>query len=134
MESLDAFGERARAWIGQNLPEEGDTTLTDPELQAVVFDAGFAGIAFPKEYGGAGLTLQHQKVFFDTAAEMGRRVPAGYMVSIGMMAATLLDHGVRGAEAAPSPANPARRRRVDAAAVGAERRVRHGRRAHAAHA
>ena len=32
-------------------------------------------------------------MFFDTAAEMGRRVPAGYMVSIGMMAATLLDHG-----------------------------------------
>jgi alkylation response protein AidB-like acyl-CoA dehydrogenase len=92
MESLDAFGERARAWIGENLPEEGDETVADPELQAVVFDAGFAGIAFPKEYGGAGLTLQHQKVFFDTAGEMGRRVPSGYMVSIGMMAATLLDH------------------------------------------
>jgi alkylation response protein AidB-like acyl-CoA dehydrogenase len=93
MESLDAFGERARAWIAENLPEEGDNTIPDPELQAIVFDAGFAGIAFPKEYGGAGLTLQHQKVFFDTAGEIGRRVPGGYMVSIGMMAATLLDHG-----------------------------------------
>ena len=82
-----------RAWIDQNLPEEGDETLTDHELQQQIFDAGFAGIAFPKEYGGAGLTLQHQKVFFDTAGEMGRRVPSGYMVSIGMMAATLLDHG-----------------------------------------
>ncbi len=93
MESLEAFGERARAWIEQNLPNEGDETLTDHELQQQIFDAGYAGIAFPKEYGGAGLTLQHQKVFFDTAGEIGRRVPAGYMVSIGMMAATLLDHG-----------------------------------------
>jgi alkylation response protein AidB-like acyl-CoA dehydrogenase len=93
MESLDAFAERARAWISGNLPEAGDETLTDHELQQQVFDAGYAGIAFPKEYGGAGLSLQHQKVFFDTAEEMGRRVPAGYMVSIGMMAATLLDHG-----------------------------------------
>ena len=33
-----------------------------------------------------GSRSQHQKVFFDTAEEMGRRVPAGYMVSIGMMA------------------------------------------------
>jgi alkylation response protein AidB-like acyl-CoA dehydrogenase len=93
MESLEEFGERARAWIDRNLPNEGDETLTDHELQQQIFDAGYAGIAFPKEYGGAGLTLQHQKVFFDTAGEMGRRVPAGYMVSIGMMAATLLDHG-----------------------------------------
>ena len=62
MESLEAFAERARAWISENLPEAGDETITDHELQQQVFDAGFAGIAFPKEYGGAGLTLQHQKV------------------------------------------------------------------------
>jgi alkylation response protein AidB-like acyl-CoA dehydrogenase len=77
----------------ENLPEEGDESLTNHELQAKIFDAGLAGIAYPKEYGGVGLTLQHQKVFFDTAAELGRRVPGGYMVSIGMMGATLLDHG-----------------------------------------
>jgi alkylation response protein AidB-like acyl-CoA dehydrogenase len=92
MESLDAFGERARAWIEATLPSVGDATLSDLALQAVLFDAGFAGIAFPKEYGGAGLTLEHQKVFFDTAEELGKRVPAGFMVSIGMLAPTLLDH------------------------------------------
>jgi alkylation response protein AidB-like acyl-CoA dehydrogenase len=91
-ESLDAFGARARAWIEATLPPDGDTTLTDQELQAVLFDAGFAGIAFPKEYGGAGLTLEHQKVFFDTAEELAKRVPSGFMVSIGMLAPTLLDH------------------------------------------
>jgi alkylation response protein AidB-like acyl-CoA dehydrogenase len=92
MESLDAFRKRARAWAVEHLPEAGDATLTDKELQALLFDAGFAGIAFPREYGGAGLTLEHQKVFFDDACA-GRRVPDGFMVSIGMMAPTLLDHG-----------------------------------------
>ena len=62
------------------------------ELQALIFDAGFAGIAFPTEYGGGGLTLEHQKAFFDDACK-GRRTPSGYMVSIGMMGPTLLDHG-----------------------------------------
>src|SRR5262245_60067077 len=90
-ESLEAFGERARAWIEESLPEAGDSSLTDRELQAKIFDAGFAGIAFPKEYGGAGLTPQHQKVFFDAAARLGKRVPAGYMVSIGMLGPTLLE-------------------------------------------
>jgi alkylation response protein AidB-like acyl-CoA dehydrogenase len=92
MESLEKFEARATAWISNNLPDEGDETQTDRELQAVLFDAGFAGFAFPKEYGGAGLTLEHQKVFFDTAGKLGKRVPAGYMVSIGMLAPTLLDH------------------------------------------
>jgi alkylation response protein AidB-like acyl-CoA dehydrogenase len=91
-ESLSEFGGRARAWIAGNLPEEGDQSISDQELQAKIFDAGFAGIAFPKEYGGAGLTLDHQRVFFDTAGELGKRVPAGYMVSIGMLGPTLLEH------------------------------------------
>jgi alkylation response protein AidB-like acyl-CoA dehydrogenase len=92
MESHSEFGERARAWIADNLPEEGDQSISDYDLQAKIFDAGFAGIAFPKEYGGAGLTLDHQRVFFDTAGELGKRVPAGYMVSIGMLGPTLLEH------------------------------------------
>jgi alkylation response protein AidB-like acyl-CoA dehydrogenase len=92
MESLGTFGERARAWIEDNLPPADDQSLTDRELQAQIFDAGFAGIAFPKQYGGTGLTLEHQRVFFDTAGALGKRVPSGYMVSIGMLGPTLLEH------------------------------------------
>src|SRR5215475_10392726 len=92
MESLSEFGERARAWIAENLPEDGDGSITDKDLQAKIFDAGLAGIAFPKEYGGSGLTLDHQRVFFDIAGELGKRVPSGYMVSVGMLGPTLLEH------------------------------------------
>ena len=93
VETLEAFGARARAWIEANLPSWDDEEVASLELQHLLFDNGFAGIAFPREYGGAGLTLQHQKVFFDTAAELHRQVPSAFMVSIGMMAPTILDHG-----------------------------------------
>ncbi|MBW8825348.1 MAG: acyl-CoA dehydrogenase family protein [Acidobacteria bacterium] len=91
VETLDVFGSRARAWIEANLPSWDDDEVDSHTLQNLLFDNGFAGIAFPREYGGAGLTLAHQKVFYDTAAELRRQVPSTYMVSIGMMAPTILD-------------------------------------------
>ena len=93
LESLAAFDKRARSWIEANLPSWDDDEADSYELQRRLFDAGFAGIAFPAEYGGAGLTQQHQKVFFDAAAELRRQVPNVFLVSLGIMAPTVLDHG-----------------------------------------
>ena len=88
-----AFDRRARLWIEANLPSWDDDEVDSYELQRQMFDAGFAGIAFPAEYGGAGLTQQHQKVFFDAAADLRRQVPNVFLVSLGIMAPTVLDHG-----------------------------------------
>ncbi len=80
MEDLQSFRERARSFIRSNLrrvsPEElrysyarGDDELEltivkrDREVQRMLFDADLAGICFPREYGGQGLTPAHQKVF-----------------------------------------------------------------------
>ena len=93
VESVDAFDTRARAWIAVNLPSLDDEPVGNRALQHLIFDHGFAGIAFPTEYGGAGLTLEHQKVFFDAAADLHRQVPTAYSVSIGMLGPTILDHG-----------------------------------------
>jgi alkylation response protein AidB-like acyl-CoA dehydrogenase len=92
---LASFRARAQQWIHANLPPARDEPVDAHELQRLLFDAGFAGIAFPEEYGGAGLTLEHQKAFFDAAAEAQRQVPAGtwVTVSIGMLGPTVLDHG-----------------------------------------
>jgi alkylation response protein AidB-like acyl-CoA dehydrogenase len=92
METVGAFRERARNWLDRNLPATDDPTdVDDRALQNLLFDSGLAGIAFPVRYGGAGLTFEHQRAFFDEA--VGRRTPAGYGVSIGMLGATLLEHG-----------------------------------------
>jgi alkylation response protein AidB-like acyl-CoA dehydrogenase len=92
VEDLAGFRSRARIWIKKNLPKLDDPAeIDDRALQNEVFDAHFAGIAYPVQYGGAGLTFEHQRAFFAEAT--GHRVPMGFGVSIGMLGATLLDHG-----------------------------------------
>ncbi|MCW0214447.1 MAG: acyl-CoA dehydrogenase family protein [Pseudonocardia sp.] len=96
LESLDVFRDRARTFLAASMPRrtEGDGPVSmreAKELQAILFDGGFAGIAFPRRYGGAGLTLDHQTVFAEEAA--GYRMPTPLAVSVAMMAPTLLDHG-----------------------------------------
>jgi alkylation response protein AidB-like acyl-CoA dehydrogenase len=94
LESVASFRERARTFAKSTLPAAGAATMTMPEakvLQATIFDAGFAGIAVPREYGGAGLTLEHQEAWADEVES--RVVPTPLFVSLGMLAITLLDHG-----------------------------------------
>jgi alkylation response protein AidB-like acyl-CoA dehydrogenase len=107
-ESIESFRHRARQWLAANL-KRADTPLPlhfDPpyqrELQARLFDAGFAGIAFPRQYGGAGLTLEHQRVFAEESA--GYETPTAFDVSQGMLAPTLLEHGSEALKLAHLPA------------------------------
>ena len=79
MESVESFRERAREWLAANI-EKGATLGGDyrtgeteeeelaliaqaRELQKKYYEAGFAGICFPTEYGGQGLSPAHQRAF-----------------------------------------------------------------------
>ena len=77
LEDLASFRQRLRGWLKENMPPADPRPapyhqLSDPEelaqvahhreLQRMLQEAGFAGIIFPKEYGGAGLTPAHQEV------------------------------------------------------------------------
>ena len=60
--------------------------------QKLVFEAGFAGLAVPTQYGGQGLTAQHQRIFAQVASRYV--IDTGiFSVSIGMVLPTLLAHG-----------------------------------------
>jgi alkylation response protein AidB-like acyl-CoA dehydrogenase len=78
LESTDDFRARLRAWLPENMPvtsgrrelthiQDDETELAgvaeDRRLQRILFDGGFAGLCFPKEYGGQGLTPAHAEVF-----------------------------------------------------------------------
>ena len=97
-ESVEAFRARAARWIERDLPRWNDEHVETRDLQRLLFDHGFAGIAFPRAYGGAGLTLDHQKAFYDEATAQDRQVPTGNRVSIGMLGPTILDHGSEDAQ------------------------------------
>jgi alkylation response protein AidB-like acyl-CoA dehydrogenase len=80
---VEEFAASARAWITASMPpadpSAGHFFFTDAasrsdehdlariqrcrELQRLLFDAGFAGICVPREYGGQGLTAAHQFAF-----------------------------------------------------------------------
>ena len=74
-ESVEEFAARARNWLAENMPRidpdnppEADRGEEAPwlrarELQRMLWDGGFAGICFPREYGGLGLPIAYQKAF-----------------------------------------------------------------------
>ncbi|HXS86732.1 MAG TPA: acyl-CoA dehydrogenase family protein [Mycobacterium sp.] len=76
-ETIDEFRARARAWLAENMPpidpahppaahrDEERCWLRARELQKRLYDGGFAGICFPREYGGLGLGYEYQKAFND---------------------------------------------------------------------
>ena len=57
---------------------------------------GWAGVGWPKEWGGRGMTPIEQFVFFDESMRAGAPVP---MLTINSVAPTIMRYGSRGAEA-----------------------------------
>lgn len=73
----DAFRDEARTWIEENFPREPrprhGTAVRDYDLawQRKQFDGGWAGVSWPTEYGGRGLPLLHQMIWFEEYAKTG---------------------------------------------------------------
>ena len=71
---------------------EGGNLEAARTYQAALFDAGLAGITWPKEVGGQGLSNDHQRVFNEEAADF--EAPTGvYTIGLGMVIPTIVEHG-----------------------------------------
>jgi alkylation response protein AidB-like acyl-CoA dehydrogenase len=104
-ESVESFRLRARAWLAGNMPtldgadpwkghatSETDEALRAKMLQRKLYDGGFAGICYPREYGGQSLTPAHQKAFNEETS--GYEMPQLFNVpTLSIIAPTLLDFG-----------------------------------------
>ncbi|MFF5261686.1 acyl-CoA dehydrogenase family protein [Actinomadura viridis] len=94
MESIDSYRDRARTWLAEHAPRadiEADLEA-GRDFQARLHAAGFAGITWPAEYGGQGLTAEHERVFRDEA----KRYPlpaVPFAIGIGMAGPVLMDLG-----------------------------------------
>lgn len=69
MDSIEEFRSSVRSWLQDNAPRQ-DITSDIPAaraFQAALYDAGFVGINWPAEYGGAGLTDDHVQAFQEEA-------------------------------------------------------------------
>ncbi len=103
-QELEAYRLRARSWLAEHMPrlpegmdnwqmtQQDEMAIQARELQRTLFDGGFAGICFPAEYGGQGLTQAHQRAF--TQESMGYRMPTTFNVpTLTILAPTILDFG-----------------------------------------
>jgi len=103
-ETVEEFRSRARSWLAANMPrfEPGQAALLQRdaeaswqrarELQKTLYEGGFAGICFPREYGGLGLGYEYKKAF--DAESLGYETPLLLNVpSFAICCATILDIG-----------------------------------------
>jgi alkylation response protein AidB-like acyl-CoA dehydrogenase len=99
-ESVEELRVRARAWAAEHLKRRrGEPAGFGRErvegaqrLQQALFDAGLAGITWPPEYGGRGLTVAHMKALDEELN--GYETPYRELsVSVGIVGPTILELG-----------------------------------------
>jgi len=103
---LAEYAQEAEAWFAENKPGEQSFMLpltfmevgTDQqfeflrEWQRKVYEAGFLGAAWPKQYGGGGLTQAHQDIA--TTVMKNHNVPIMFnTIGLGWAGPLILDMG-----------------------------------------
>jgi alkylation response protein AidB-like acyl-CoA dehydrogenase len=99
------YRDQVRAWLAANLPSNweglGDGTSENmdqwiaflKDWQRKLYEAGWAGISWPKEYGGRGATINEQLIFTEEMALA--KAPNSMNVAIGieLVGPGIIHHG-----------------------------------------
>ena len=101
----EAFREEVRSWLKTNIPHDwearamGSADIPRPEAydamrawQRKVFDAGYIGLTWPKEYGGRGLTFLEEMVLHEEMA-LAKAPPVLNILGVGMAGPTIIAYG-----------------------------------------
>jgi alkylation response protein AidB-like acyl-CoA dehydrogenase len=97
------FRERVRSWLTANIPAAwkalGSTEVPRPEAyeflrtwQRTLFDGGFIGLTWPKEYGGQGLTFMEEMILHEEMA-VEKAPPMLNVLGVGMAGPTIIAYG-----------------------------------------
>jgi alkylation response protein AidB-like acyl-CoA dehydrogenase len=96
-----AFRKGLRGWITDNLPEgwrERGPTRGGMDAgiarawSKALYDAGYSGLTWPKEYGGQGAPYTHQAIFLEESARAETPEHIG-VIGLGMAGPTIIAHG-----------------------------------------
>ncbi|MEK7362757.1 MAG: acyl-CoA dehydrogenase family protein, partial [candidate division NC10 bacterium] len=101
----ESFRNEVRAWVKQNLPKEWTSrVISGPDVPRVeaykflrewqkrLFDAGFIGLTWPKEYGGRGLTFMEEFILHEEMA-LAKAPPVLNILGIAMAGPTIIAYG-----------------------------------------
>ena len=95
------FRDELRAWLASNVPEEWDEVREESleerfdflkSWQRKLYEAGWAGISWPKEYGGRGASLMQQVIFWQEMAQAGAP-PMANVLGLGIIGPTIIAFG-----------------------------------------
>ncbi len=98
-----AFRDEVRAWFAANVPKDWVKRRNAEESmearftylrawQRKMFDAGWAGVSWPKEYGGRGATLMEQVIFIEEMAR-AEAPPMANVLGLGLIGPTIIAYG-----------------------------------------
>lgn len=100
------FRDELRAWLAGNVPKDWDSRRGEPakaqsmeerfeflkKWQRKMYEAGWAGVSWPKEYGGRGASLMEQVIFWQELAQAGAP-PLANVLGLGLIGPTLIAFG-----------------------------------------
>src|SRR3989449_5442901 len=88
-----AFRDQARAWFSANVPRAELKTLAERRAwHRTMYDAGYVGMGWPKEYGGRGATPMQQAIAADEMARANAPAPINGL-GVGFIGPTIIIHG-----------------------------------------
>ncbi len=95
------FRDELRAWLSANAPKDWDDRREDSlqvrfdflkSWQRKLYEGGWAGISWPKEYGGRGASLMQQVIFWQEMARAGAP-PMANVLGLGLIGPTIIAFG-----------------------------------------
>ena len=96
------FRDDLAAWLKANVPNDWEIRRLRDTMherfaflriwQKKVYEAGWAGVAWPKEYGGRGATLMEQVIFTQEMAKVNAP-PLANVLGLSLIGPTIVHHG-----------------------------------------
>jgi alkylation response protein AidB-like acyl-CoA dehydrogenase len=95
------FRNEVRAWLTANVPKDWDKFREEAmekrfeylrRWQRKLFEAGWAGISWPKAYGGRGASLMEQVIFWQEMA-LADAPPMANVLGLGLIGPTIIAFG-----------------------------------------
>src|SRR5204862_3503379 len=88
-----SFRQEVRRWLETNVPTGDVKTLDERKAwHRKLYEAGYVGMLWPKEYGGWGRTPMQQAIVQDEMARLGAPPPINGL-GIGFIGPTIIVHG-----------------------------------------
>ena len=101
------FRSELRAWLEANLPAVllghpgGAARFSDDAVRdwsRALYEAGYVGLTWPKEYGGGGKPYSYQAIFLEEVARAEAPQHLG-VIGLGMAGPTIISHGTEAQKA-----------------------------------